>query len=101
MPAAARLARLAELSITVIELMPVNEFPGRFNWGYDGVDLFAPCHVYGRPDDFRAFGDAAHGHGLAVILDVVYNHIGPEGNYLTMFSPHYFSREQGTNGATA
>jgi maltooligosyltrehalose trehalohydrolase len=94
--AASKLGRLADLGISVIELMPVNEFAGRFNWGYDGVDLYAPCHVYGRPDDFRAFIDAAHGHGLAVILDVVYNHLGPDGNYLSKFSPAYFSKGRST-----
>lgn len=94
--AAQRLERLAHLGITVIELMPVNEFPGRFNWGYDGVDLYAPCHVYGQPDELRAFVDAAHGLGLAVILDVVYNHLGPDGNYLGAFTPAYFSRDCAT-----
>lgn len=94
--AARRLARLSELGITVIELMPVNEFPGRFNWGYDGVDLFAPCHVYGRPDDLRAFVDAAHALGLAVILDVVYNHLGPDGNYLGAYSSDYSARDNPT-----
>src|SRR4051812_1352582 len=91
--ASTQLERLARLGITVIELMPLNEFPGRFNWGYDGVGLFAPCHVYGRPDDARAFIDAAHENGIAVILDVVYNHLGPEGNYLSKFAADYFSRE--------
>ena len=61
--------------------MPVAEFPGRFGWGYDGVDLFAPYHLYGTPDDFRRFVDEAHRLGLGVILDVVYNHLGPDGNY--------------------
>jgi maltooligosyltrehalose trehalohydrolase len=89
--AASELAELARVGITMIELMPVAEFEGRFGWGYDGVDLFAPTHLYGRPDDFRRFIDAAHGIGLAVILDVVYNHFGPVGNYLRMFSPAYFS----------
>ncbi|MDB5811101.1 MAG: Alpha-amylase-family protein [Betaproteobacteria bacterium] len=94
--ASRKLARLAELGVSVIELMPVNEFAGRFNWGYDGVDLFAPCHVYGRPDDLREFIDAAHDHRLAVILDVVYNHLGPDGNYLGKFSPNYFSAGRAT-----
>ena len=90
--AAARehLGELADLGISVIELMPVAEFPGRFGWGYDGIALFAPYHRYGAPDDLRAFVDAAHAHGLAVILDVVYNHLGPDGNYLKHFSEHYF-----------
>lgn len=85
------LERLADLGITVIELMPLAEFAGRFGWGYDGVDLFAPSHLYGRPDDLRRFVDRAHGVGMGVILDVVYNHLGPEGNYLRDFSPAYFS----------
>src|SRR4051812_13544788 len=75
----------------MIEVMPIAEFEGRFGWGYDGVDLFAPSRLYGRPDDFRAFVDAAHALGLGVILDVVYNHIGPDGNYLSRFSPQYFT----------
>lgn len=85
------LARLRDTGITILELMPVNEFGGQFGWGYDGVDLYAPTHLYGRPDDFRAFIDAAHAHGLGVILDVVYNHIGPDGNHLKAFSPDYFT----------
>ncbi len=89
--AARRLPGLAELGITTLEVMPVAEFPGRFGWGYDGVDLFAPSHLYGEPDDLRAFVDAAHGAGLAVILDVVYNHFGPDGNYLEQFSAGYFT----------
>jgi maltooligosyltrehalose trehalohydrolase len=74
----------------------VADFPGGRGWGYDGVQLFAPAHCYGTPDDFRALVDAAHGHGLAVILDVVYNHFGPDGNYLSQFSPYYFSHEDKT-----
>lgn len=85
------LAELARIGITVLEVMPVAEFPGRFGWGYDGVDLFAPTHLYGEPDDFRAFVDHAHSLGLGVILDVVYNHLGPDGNYLAQFSRDYFS----------
>lgn len=85
------LAELAELGITVIEVMPVAEFPGRFGWGYDGVDLFAPTRLYGRPDDFRHFVDHAHALGVGVILDVVYNHFGPDGSYLKHFSDHYFA----------
>jgi maltooligosyltrehalose trehalohydrolase len=95
------LPRLAELGITLIELMPVNEFAGRFNWGYDGVGLYAPSHVYGSPDDLRAFVDEAHGLGMGVILDVVYNHLGPEGNYLKVFSPHYFSSRYATDWGEA
>ena len=71
--------------------MPVAEFPGTFGWGYDGVDLFAPSHLYGTPDDLRRFVDRAHALGLGVILDVVYNHLGPDGNYLKQFSDHYFT----------
>ena len=85
------LPALAELGITCIEMMPVADFPGRFGWGYDGVDLFAPTRLYGRPDDLRRFVDRAHTLGVAVILDVVYNHFGPDGNYLTAFAPAYFT----------
>jgi maltooligosyltrehalose trehalohydrolase len=85
------LAELAAAGITVLEVMPVADFPGRFNWGYDGVCLFAPTRNYGSPDDFRRFVNEAHGQGLGVLLDVVYNHIGPDGNYLKQFSPHYFT----------
>jgi maltooligosyltrehalose trehalohydrolase len=89
--AALELPELAELGVTVVEVMPVAEFDGRFGWGYDGVDLFAPYHGYGTPDDFRRFVDGAHALGLGVILDVVYNHLGPSGNYLRAFSPAYFT----------
>ena len=89
--AARELPELARLGITVIELMPVADFPGRFGWGYDGVDLFAPTRLYGQPDDFRRFVDRAHALGLGVILDVVYNHLGPDGNYLKQFSAFYFT----------
>ncbi len=77
-----RLDDIAELGVTAIELMPVAEFPGHRNWGYDGVDLYAPESSYGGPEALRRLVDAAHGRGLAVLLDVVYNHFGPEGNYL-------------------
>ena len=87
------LPKLKDVGITVIEVMPVNEFPGRFGWGYDGVDLWAPAHVYGTPDDLRAFVDAAHRTGIAVILDVVYNHFGPDGCYLMKFTPDYFTKK--------
>src|SRR6266850_257550 len=89
--ASRELKELARIGITMIEVMPVADFEGRFGWGYDGVDLFAPSHLYGRPDDFRRFVDAAHAAGIAVILDVVYNHLGPVGNYLRLFSPAYFT----------
>lgn len=89
--AARRLPDLARLGVTCLELMPVAEFPGRFGWGYDGVDLFAPTRLYGRPEDFRRFVDEAHRLGLGVLLDVVYNHFGPDGCYLRAFSPDWFS----------
>ena len=89
--ATARLRELVELGVTAVELMPVADFPGVRNWGYDGVDLFAPARCYGTPDDLRTLVDEAHRLGLGVLLDVVYNHLGPEGNYLTVFSPSYFS----------
>lgn len=86
-----QLPELARIGISVIEMMPIADFPGRFGWGYDGVDLFAPTHLYGTPDDLRAFIDKAHSLGVAVILDLVYNHFGPDGNYLGVFSDHYFT----------
>ncbi len=85
------LPALAQTGVTVLEIMPVAEFPGRFGWGYDGVDLFAPTRLYGEPDDFRRFVNEAHGLELAVILDVVYNHFGPDGNYMRSFSADYFT----------
>jgi maltooligosyltrehalose trehalohydrolase len=89
--AANELPELARIGVTMVELMPLAEFEGRFGWGYDGVDLFAPTHLYGVPDDVRRFVDAAHASGIAVVLDVVYNHLGPVGNYLRAFTPAYFS----------
>ncbi|MGH9839675.1 MAG: malto-oligosyltrehalose trehalohydrolase [Blastocatellia bacterium] len=89
--ATAQLPELAELGVTVLEVMPVADFAGRFGWGYDGVNLFAPSRLYGEPDDFRRFVDRAHALGLGVILDVVYNHLGPDGNYLKEFAKDYFS----------
>jgi maltooligosyltrehalose trehalohydrolase len=86
-----RLPHLHDLGVTAIELMPVAAFPGAFGWGYDGVDLYAPYAGYGRPDEFRRFVDQAHRLGIGVLLDVVYNHLGPDGNYLRAFSPQYFS----------
>ncbi len=80
--AAEQLAELERIGISVIEMMPIADFPGKFGWGYDGVDLFAPTRMYGTPDDLRYFVNHAHSLGLAVILDVVYNHFGPDGNYL-------------------
>ncbi|RYH57422.1 MAG: malto-oligosyltrehalose trehalohydrolase, partial [Alcaligenaceae bacterium] len=92
---------LQDLGITTIELMPVNGFDGRFGWGYDGVNLFAPSHLYGRPDDLRSFVDKAHALGLGVILDVVYNHLGPSGNYLGRFSPDYVTSQYATEWGEA
>lgn len=89
------LRALRELGITAIEIMPVAEFPGARNWGYDGVNLYAPHSAYGGPDELRALVDAAHAADLAVVLDVVYNHVGPEGNYLGMFGP-YFTKKYTT-----
>jgi maltooligosyltrehalose trehalohydrolase len=89
--AQSELAELAAAGITLIEVMPVADFPGRFGWGYDGVDLFAPTWLYGEPDDMRSFVNEAHAQGIGVILDVVYNHLGPDGNYLGAFSPWYDS----------
>ena len=88
--ARARLAELAALGITALELMPVADFPGKRNWGYDGVLLYAPDASYGRPEDLKALVDEAHALGLMVLLDVVYNHFGPEGNYLRAYSPQFF-----------
>src|SRR5215212_2658766 len=90
--AAEQLPELAATGITVVEMMPVADFTGEFGWGYDGVDLFAPTRLYGRPDDLRAFIDRAHSLGSGVILDVVYNHFGPDGNYLGAFSDDYLIR---------
>ncbi len=87
-----RLADLAGLGVTAVELMPVAEFPGDRGWGYDGVDLYAPHHAYGGPDGLKRFVDAAHAHGLAVVMDVVYNHLGPDGNHLPRFGPYFTDR---------
>ncbi|HYD05014.1 MAG TPA: malto-oligosyltrehalose trehalohydrolase, partial [Reyranella sp.] len=86
----ADLDRLARLGVTAVELMPVSDFPGTRNWGYDGVLPFAPDRTYGAPDQLRALVDAAHGRGLMMFLDVVYNHFGPEGNYLGLYAPQFF-----------
>jgi maltooligosyltrehalose trehalohydrolase len=87
-----RLPWLKDLGITAIELMPLADFPGQRNWGYDGVALFAPARCYGRPDDLRRFVNQAHRVGLAVYVDVVYNHFGPDGAYATAFSPQFLSQ---------
>jgi maltooligosyltrehalose trehalohydrolase len=89
--AAQELGALKQLGITLVELMPVAEFPGGRNWGYDGVDLYAPAHVYGDPEALKRFVDAAHAQGLAVLLDVVYNHFGPDGNFVAAYSDDYFT----------
>jgi maltooligosyltrehalose trehalohydrolase len=89
---AERLSHLSDLGVTAIELMPVADFPGGRNWGYDGVSLFAPARGYGHPDGLRRLVDEAHRHGIGVLLDVVYNHFGPDGAYWGLFSPHYFSK---------
>lgn len=96
-----KLPLLRDLGITVIEIMPVACFPGEFGWGYDGVNLYAPYQRYGSPDDLRSFIDYAHSIGLGVILDVVYNHLGPDGNYVTQFSDDFFHRENATEWGDA
>jgi len=93
-----RLPYLRELGVNAIELMPLADFPGQHNWGYDGVRLYAPAAIYGEPDDLRALVGAAHAHGLAAIVDVVYNHFGPDGNFLGLFSPDYFEDRHHTPG---
>lgn len=90
--AAAKLDALQDVGVTVVEVMPIADFPGKFGWGYDGVNMYAPTRLYGTPDDLRRFVDRAHALGIGVILDVVYNHVGPDGNYLGQFSDHYISR---------
>jgi len=87
-----QLEELAGLGITIIEVMPIADFIGRHGWGYDGVNLFAPTRLYGEPGDFRAFVNKAHSLRIGVILDVVYNHLGPDGNFLPEFSDDYLSR---------
>jgi maltooligosyltrehalose trehalohydrolase len=96
-----QLADLADLGVKVVEIMPVIEFCGAYGWGYDGVNLFAPTHLYGAPDDFRSFVDRAHALGIGVVLDVVYNHFGPEGNFLHKFSPDYFTNRYHTDWGAA
>jgi len=91
-----QLPRLKALGISGVQLLPLGEFPGNRNWGYDGVDLFAVEHVYGGPVALKRFVNAAHAAGLGVILDVIYNHFGPDGNYLRDFSPNYFTHRYST-----
>ncbi|REK19503.1 MAG: malto-oligosyltrehalose trehalohydrolase [Planctomycetota bacterium] len=99
--AAKRLPDLVELGVTSVEVMPVAEYDGEFGWGYDGVNLFAPTRLYGEPDDFRRFVDEAHRLGLGVILDVVYNHFGPVGNYVGQFSDDYTTPKHQTGWGDA
>lgn len=99
--AVAEFAELATLGITAVELMPLADFPGRFGWGYDGVNWFAPSRLYGTPDELRRLVDHAHQVGLGVILDVVYNHFGPAGQYLEAFSEHYFTDRYTTDWGQA
>ena len=99
--AAEKLEYLHSLGITTIELMPVAECAGRWNWGYDGVDMFAPNHHYGEYDALKRFVDRAHSLGMGVILDVVYNHLGPDGNYLSRFSSQYFTKKYQTEWGDA
>ena len=95
------LEELRRLGVTCVELMPVADFPGKFGWGYDGVNMFAPTRLYGDPEDLRRFVNEAHGLGVAVILDVVYNHLGPDGNYLRQFADDYFSEKHKTEWGDA
>ncbi len=99
--AARELPELKATGITVLEIMPISDFAGRFGWGYDGVNFFAPTRLYGTPDDARRFIDRAHSLGLAVILDVVYNHLGPDGNYLGQFSADYVTDRYKTDWGPA
>lgn len=94
--AIAQLEHLTSVGITAVEIMPLAQFPGKRGWGYDGVLQYAPHNAYGSPDDFKAFVDAAHGHGLMVFLDVVYNHFGPEGNFLAHYAPDFFHSDNPT-----
>jgi maltooligosyltrehalose trehalohydrolase len=96
-----KLPLLRDLGITVVEVMPVACFPGKFGWGYDGVNLYAPFQQYGTPDDFRSFVDYAHSLEMGVILDVMYNHLGPDGNYLAQYSDDYFRRDRDTDWGDA
>src|SRR5262249_46901415 len=99
--AAERLDPPSQLGITPLEPMPLAECPGARNWGYDGVLLFAPEHAYGRPEDLKAFVQAAHDRGLMVFLDVVYNHFGPEGNHLPRYAPQFLTDRHTTPWGSA
>ena len=86
-----KLQHLVDLGVTAIQLMPIADFAGRRNWGYDGVLPYAPDSSYGRPEDLKALVEAAHIRGIMVLLDVVYNHFGPEGNYISLYAPQLFT----------
>ncbi len=94
--AVGKLDHLVALGVNAVEVMPVGDFPGRRNWGYDGVLPYAPDSAYGRPEDFKRFVEAAHARGISVILDVVYNHFGPDGNYLSLYAPGFFTERHHT-----
>jgi len=89
--AAGKLDHLVQFGATAVEIMPVADFRGRWNWGYDSAYPYAPDSSYGRPEDFKSFVEAAHGRGIAVLLDVVYNNFGPDGNYLSLYAPGFFT----------
>ena len=93
---AARFDHLKGVGVNAIELMPIADFAGDRNWGYDGVSIYAPSRAYGNPDDLRTLVNAAHQAGITVILDVVYNHLGPDGNYMGVYSDHYFNASHHT-----
>src|SRR5216684_4106079 len=97
--AQAKLPHLAQLGVTHVELMPLATFPGRRGWGYDGVDLYAPFPAYGAPPQLAVFVQACHARGIGVLLDVVYNHLGPDGNYLAQFGPYFTDRYKTNWGA--
>ncbi len=95
------LPELAKIGITLIELMPIHQFPGSFGWGYDGINLFAPYNKYGTPEELKSFIDECHKLGMGIILDVVYNHFGPEGNFIDQFSKDYFNQKKKTDWGAA
>jgi maltooligosyltrehalose trehalohydrolase len=94
--AAQKLDHLAGVGVTAVEVMPISDFGGRWNWGYDGAFCYAPDATYGRPEDFKAFVEAAHRRGIAVLLDVVYSHFGPEGNFVPLYAPDFFTSRHRT-----